>query len=85
MISIQNHLRNEGLLNLFDRAASKVERQMLALAAASVSGTTVDFTTLPATKRITIHFHGVSALEAGEVRLGGGVESSGYIVDAPET
>lgn len=31
MIDIQNHLRNRDALNLFDRAASKVERQMLTI------------------------------------------------------
>ena len=56
----------------------------LQTAVASTSGTTVDFTSIPAgVKRITIHFENVSsnATSIYQVKLGdaGGIETSGYL------
>lgn len=71
-----------------DSAASRAQLQRITsgTAVASTSGTSIDFTSLPAwVKRITVMFNGVSTSGTGvRIQLGssGGIESTGYTGDS---
>jgi len=68
-----------------DSNASRAQMQRLVLATsqASTSGTSIDFTGLPAwVKRITVMFNGVSTSGASNIQIqlgAGAVQSSGYL------
>lgn len=70
-------------------AASTPKRPVVGTAQATTSGTSIDFTSIPAgTKRITINFVGVSTNGTSIVMIqlgdSGGIEATGYLANAAD-